>query len=54
MQQKQNEKVMVLELKSKHCDNELNSINSFTITEIAHDFRMTACGLNSLLYQLGI
>ncbi|MEM5640453.1 phage antirepressor KilAC domain-containing protein [Bacillus toyonensis] len=51
---KQNEKIAVLEPKAEYHDNVLDSTNSFTITEIAHDLNMTARKLNSLLYQLGV
>ncbi|WP_226640087.1 phage antirepressor [Bacillus tropicus] len=51
---KQNEKIAVLEPKAEYHDNVLDSKNSFTITEIAHDLNMTARKLNSLLNQLRI
>ncbi|WP_434088116.1 phage antirepressor KilAC domain-containing protein [Bacillus tropicus] len=44
----------VLEPIVQYHDNVLDSTNSFTITEIAHDLNMTARKLNSLLHQLGV
>ncbi|MGE6964060.1 phage antirepressor KilAC domain-containing protein [Bacillus thuringiensis] len=51
---KQNEKIAVLEPKAEYHDNVLDSTNTFTITEIAHDLNMTARKLNSLLKQLKV
>ncbi|MES9667187.1 phage antirepressor [Bacillus nitratireducens] len=50
----QQEVIEVLEPKAQYHDDVLDSINSFTITEIANDLGMTAQRLNSLLYQLGV
>lgn len=44
----------MIEPKAKYHDNVLDSKNSFTITEIAHDLNMTARKLNSLLNQLKV
>ncbi|WP_392388163.1 phage antirepressor KilAC domain-containing protein [Bacillus toyonensis] len=45
----------VLEPKAKyHDDDVLDSVNSFTITEIAHDLNMTARKLNSILNKLKV
>ena len=50
----QQEVIEVLEPKAEYHDNVLDSTNSFTITEIAHDLNMTVRKLNSLLHQLGV
>ncbi|PEM27590.1 phage antirepressor KilAC domain-containing protein [Bacillus wiedmannii] len=51
---KQNEKIAVLQPKAEYHDNVLDSTNTFTITEIAHDLNMTARKLNFLLNQLKV
>lgn len=50
----QQEVIEVLEPKAQYHDDVLDSVNSFTITEIANDLGMTARRLNSLLHQLAV
>jgi len=50
----QQEVIEVLEPKAQYHDDVLDSTNSFTITEIAHDLNMTARKINSLLNQLKV
>ncbi|PFN57871.1 hypothetical protein COJ58_05290 [Bacillus thuringiensis] len=51
---KRKEVIEVLEPKAKYHDDVLDSVNSFTVTEIAHDLNMTARKLNSILNKLKV
>ncbi|MED0901390.1 BRO family protein [Bacillus nitratireducens] len=50
----QQEVIEVLEPKAQYHDDILDSVNSFTITEIANDLGMTARKFNSLVNQLKV
>lgn len=50
----QQEVIEVLEPKAENHDNVLDSANSFTVTEIAHNLSMTARKLNALRYRLKV